>query len=140
MTRSIHILSLALAMLVSASFAVAQEKSTPPQAAQTWSGYLVDKNCGTMIGKKEKTKAMEMGKKHSVACALDEACMASGYGIIHEGTFIKFDDAGDAMAAKYLKGLSKKNDVLVTVSGLLKGEILHVTKISDAPIAPDKKS
>ena len=140
MTRSIRIMALALAVLLGASLAVAQEKSTPPEATKTWSGYLVDKNCGTMIGKKEKTKAMEMGKKHSVACGLDEACMASGYGIIHEGTFVKFDEAGDAMAAKYLKGLSKKNDVLVTVSGSLEGEILHVTKIGDEPTVPGKKS
>lgn len=122
------------------SLAPAQEKAPPKPAEKTWSGYLVDKNCGVMIGKKEKEKAMEMGKKHSVACALDEACMASGYGIIHEGQFVKFDSDGDAIAAKYFKGLTKKNDVFVTVSGTLDGETIRVTKIADAQSPTKPKS
>ena len=122
------------------SLAPAQQKAAPKAAEKTWTGYLVDKNCGVMIAKKEKAKAMEMGKKHSVACALDEACMASGYGIIHEGQFIKFDEAGDAVAAEYFKGLKKKNDVFVTVSGTLDGEILKVTTIVDATPQKGSKS
>ena len=131
MRSAIRIIPFVLCGLMVLSLGAAQEKGKPSSSDNTWSGYLVDKNCGEQIAKKEQSKAMAMGKKHSVACGLDEACMASGYGIIHEGQFVKFDDAGDTMAAEYLKNLTKKNDVLVEVSGTLDGSILKVSKITD---------
>ena len=122
---------LAAAAIV-ASLGIAQNKSLPRPTGDSWSGYLVDKNCGVQIAKKDTPKAMEMAKKHSVACGLDEACMASGYGIIRDGQFIKFDDAGDKLAARYLRSLKKKNDVLVRVWGTLDESGLRVSQIKDA--------
>jgi hypothetical protein len=136
MRVTVWIIALGMACGMIASPAAAQGKVSTAPPEKTWSGYLVDNNCGLAIAKKEKSKAMDMGKRHSVACALDEVCMASGYGIIHEGTYIKLDSAGDKKAVKYLQSLNKKNDVFVTVSGTLEGSILRVSKITDG-VAPD---
>ncbi len=139
MTFTTRITAFLLTGLLLAGFASAQDKKAPSSAEKSFSGYIVDMNCGTMIGKKDKEKAMEMGKKHSVACALDEACMASGYGLVHEGKVLPLDEAGNALAVKYLKGLTKKNDVYVTVSATLDAEVLHVSQISDEKTSIGKK-
>ena len=124
--------ALTSALLVSLSLSQQKtQKADKASESKTVSGYLVDKNCGVQIAKKEKQKAMEMAKKHSVACGLDEACMANGYCLIVDGKLIELDDNGNAMAAKYLKGLTKKNDVFVTVTGTIEGTALHVQKIAD---------
>ena len=139
MNLNFRIATLLIAGLLLTSLGLAQEKNTPKGQDKSFSGYLVDKNCGTMIGKKDKEKAMTMGKKHSVACALDEACMASGYGLVHEGEFLPFDDDGNSLAVTYLESLSKKNDVFVTVSARREGMVLHVSKISDEETSISKK-
>lgn len=134
MHRATRFALFALVAAIITSPGLSQEKTHKPEkasASTTVSGYLVDKNCGVQIAKKEKQKAMEMAKKHSVACGLDEACMASGYGVIVEGKLIELDDKGNAMAADYLRRLTKKNDVFVAVTGTLEGNMLRVTKIAD---------
>lgn len=128
------VIALSAGIVVSAG--LSQQKTDKPGKAsegKTWSGYLVDKNCGVQIAKKEKQKAMEMAKKHSVACGLDEACMASGYVLIVDGTLLELDDKGNAMAAEYLRRLTKKNDVFVTVTGKLEGSVVQAKKITDGP-------
>lgn len=127
---------IALSAGIVVSPGLSQQKTDKPGKAsegKIWSGYLVDKNCGVQIAKKEKQKAMEMAKKHSVACGLDEACMASGYVLIVDGKLLELDDKGNAMAADYLRRLTKKNDVLVTVTGTLEGSVVQAKKITDGP-------
>ena len=129
--------ALSAAILVSPGLSQQKtQKSDKAPEGKTLSGYLVDKNCGVQIAKKEKQKAMEMAKKHSVACALDEACMASGYCLIVDGKLIELDDKGNAMAADYLRRLTKKNDVFVTVTGTLDGSVVRTLKITDATLPP----
>jgi ferredoxin len=124
--------ALSAAILVSLSLSQQKtQKADKASESKTVSGYLVDKNCGVQIAKKEKQKAMEMAKRHSVACGLDEACMANGYCLIVEGKLIELDDKGNAMAAQHLKGLTKKNDVFVTVTGTTEGSVVRVLKIAD---------
>lgn len=128
------VLTLSAAILVSLS--LSQDKAP---GIKTWNGYLVDKNCGVQIAKKEKQKAMEMAKKHSVACALDEACMASGYCLVVDGKLFELDGKGNTMAAAYLKRLAKKNEVFVSVTGILEGSVVRVSKIADGNPAPSGK-
>jgi hypothetical protein len=138
MRMNLRFLALVLTAFFLASLSSAQEQPK----LNTWNGYLVDKNCGSVMGKKNKDKAMEMAKKHTVACALDEACMAAGYGIVHDGQFLSFDDAGNSKAVTYLKGLTKKKDVFVTVTGTFDGTVLRVKTIADVTSsqnAPAKK-
>lgn len=137
---ALYALSAAILVAPSLSQQKTQKADKAPESKAV-SGYLVDKNCGVQIAKKEKQKATEMAKKHSVACGLDEACMASGYGLIVDGKLIELDDKGNAMAAQYLKTLTKKKDVFVTVTGMTEGPVLRVQKIADGtPPQPEGSS
>ncbi len=105
---------------------------TKAASSPAWTGYLVDKMCGSRYVKGDATAAAEKGMKHSKACALDEDCAASGFGIIVEGKYVKFDEAGDKIAADYLNKSDKKSNFLVEVSGSKDGDILKVKTLADA--------
>ncbi len=98
--------------------------------AMTWKGYLVDKMCATGMAKKAKDEAMSKAMKHTVSCALEEGCMESGYGLLIDGKYHKFDEAGDKLAVEYLKKASFKDNILVEVSGTHEGELVKVTSIA----------
>ena len=70
--------------------------SSVAQKSMAWEGYLADKMCGSKwTGEKGEQRAI----KHTKACALEEGCRASGYGLVTGGKYVKFTDASDAKAA-----------------------------------------
>lgn len=113
-----------------------ESKSMSP----TYTGYLVDKMCATGYVKSgDAAKAAEKGMKHSKACALDEDCAASGFGIISDGKYLKFDEAGDKMAFDYLNKSDKKSDFKVEVSGTAEGNMITVKTLTDAKMEMKKE-
>ncbi len=98
----------------------------------TWKGFLADKMCGSGFAKKDKETATSKAMKHTVSCALEESCMESGYGLLLDGKYIKFDEAGDKMAVDYLKNTKVKENILVEVSGSQDGETIKVKSIGEA--------
>ncbi|MBM4162039.1 MAG: hypothetical protein FJ217_13210 [Ignavibacteria bacterium] len=126
----------ALAVLFASASLVAQEKAK--STTKTFKGYLVDKMCGAgMVKSGDVKKATERAMKHTRACALEEHCKASGYGIVMGAMFHKFDAAGDKMAEQYLTKSKKKDNFLVEVTGTADGEMIKVASISEAKA--DKK-
>jgi len=126
--------SIAMAFLVVCSLGVAQEKmemEKKPMKAHTTAGYLVDKACATKMEKLGMKKAMEKAKNHTKDCALQDACKASGYGIMSHGKFIKFDEQGDKLAAEYLDKTKKEKDIWVDVRGSMDGGMMKVESIKD---------
>lgn len=86
--------------------------------AETWSGTVVDVSC----------KGKDLSS-HTKKCAL--GCAKSGFGIVTaDGTFIKFDEAGNAKALAALKATSKDTDLKATVSGKMDGDVIQVESIS----------
>ncbi len=66
---------------------------------------------------------------HSRECAL--ACAKSGYGIIApDGSFLQFDEAGNAKLTKLLRDTKRKDHLRVTVDGEQKGNSISVTSVS----------
>lgn len=104
---------------------------------KSYTGYVVDKMCAVGMVKKGPKIAMEKAMKHTKACALEDDCAASGFGLVMDGKFFKFDEKGDKLAAEYLDKTTKKRDLLVDVKGTLKGEVIDVASIADAK--PEKK-
>jgi len=100
----------------------AAKKTEAVKPAHTMTGYLVDKMCGSGMAKKDAKTAMEKAKNHAVSCALEDNCSASGFGLVMDGKFYKFDAKGDNTKAK--------DNVLVEVAGTHSGEILKVASIS----------
>lgn len=90
--------------------------------AETWKSVpVVDNMCY------EKVKADP--DVHPTKCAL--ACAKSGYGIIAaDGSFLKFDESGNARVAALLKDTKKKDHLRVTVDGDWTGNSIKVKSVS----------
>lgn len=75
-------------------------------------GILIDAECGKRLA-----GSPEQAKAHEVACSLKEPCAASGYGVIVDGKFYKFDKMGNKLATVILKTTKKKTGLRVRVDG-----------------------
>jgi len=108
-----------LAVLLAAStglpLAVAAEETT-------WSNVpVVDTMC---IGK---VKANP--DAHKRTCALQ--CSKSGYGLITpDGSYLKFDEAGNEKTVAALKASKKEDHIRATVKGTREGETVKVDSIT----------
>jgi hypothetical protein len=97
--------------------------ATPAFAgSQTWKNVsLVDTMCSAKVKAEPDT--------HTTACAI--SCEKGGYGILTaEGTFLKFDDAGNTKALAALKASKKKDHVRAVVTGELNGDTIKVTSVA----------
>jgi len=98
-----------------------------------YKGYLVDKMCATGFTKSgDIKKATEKAKKHTKECALEENCKASGYGLIMDGKFHKFDESGDKLAVSYLMKTKRESNLVVQVKGTMDGDNINVASLNDA--------
>ncbi|HTP53122.1 MAG TPA: hypothetical protein VMK42_20710 [Anaeromyxobacteraceae bacterium] len=89
--------------------------------ATTWgNASLVDRNC-------EKKVAGDPDS-HTTACLLK--CAKSGFGILDNGQWLKFDKAGNEKALAALKATTHKDHVRVNVTGEKKGSVIHVSTVS----------
>ena len=83
---------------------------------------LVDVNCST--------KVKDNPDAHKKDCAMK--CASSGFGIWTEGTYVKFDAAGNEKAMAALKASAKTDHLRVNVSGQLEGDQLKVESLTMA--------
>ena len=123
------VLLLALLLVVGLPAAAYGQKSTSSQKEVTLTGYVVDAMCGKMYARK--SNAFDRARKHTRACALEETCAASGYGIVTEQGWKKFDAAGDGKAKKAIEKSKRKNGLLFEVKGTLKGDTLVVASLTE---------
>jgi len=91
-------------------------------AAETWKDVpVIDTQCVT------KVKADP--DKHTKQCALQ--CAKGGYGLLApDGTYLKFDAAGNDKTVVALKATKKADHLRATVTGERDGESIKVTSIS----------
>ncbi len=90
-------------------------------AAETWKGVAVDTMCSV--------KAKAAPDEHTTKCAL--ACAKSGFGILTaDGSFLKFDDAGNEKAVAALKGTKKSDRLRATVTGERDGDTIQVKSLT----------
>lgn len=121
----------ALALSLATVSLRAQEKSEKKET--NYKGYLVDKMCATGLTKSgDVKKATEKAKKHTRDCALEDNCKASGYGLVIDGRFHKFDGAGDKLALGYLNKTKKESNLVVEVKGTSEGDAIKVASLKEA--------
>jgi len=96
-------------------------------AETTKTGILLDAACADRMGGDE-TKA----STHKVSCSLMPSCDASGFGIVVDGQFLKFDSSGDEKARTLLKGSQETSSFKVTVTGEVEGDNMKVKTIEVA--------
>ena len=122
---AVTVLTLALALAVFA------QDNSGGGSATTMKGYIVDEMCGKdMAGKSD---AMTKASKHPASCALKSSCSESGYGLVSDGKWYKFDDNGNTEAKALLeKSKNKKGGTkMVEVTGTRDGDNLAVTSIKE---------
>jgi hypothetical protein len=100
-----------------------------PSGVHSMHGYMLDVACGTKMSKLSAKKAEEKAKAHTKDCALQDACKASGYGLMMHGKLMKFDDNGNKLAAAYFDKTKKEKDFWVDVKGTMEGNTIKVESI-----------
>lgn len=91
-------------------------------AAETWKNVsVIDTLC--------LSKFKADPDKHTTQCALQ--CVKGGYGLIDaDGTYLKFDAAGNEQTVAALKATKKADHLRATVIGVKDGVTLKVTSLS----------
>ena len=91
-------------------------------AAETWKNVsVIDTQCLS----KFKTEP----DSHTTKCALQ--CVKGGYGLISaDGTYLKFDAAGNEKTVAALKATKKSDHLRATVSGEKDGDTIKVSSLS----------
>ena len=97
---------------------------------QSRTGILIDTLCGETSAHNSEKVA-----HHTVACSLVENCRDSGFGIVVEKTFLKFDERGDKLALGVLEQtpIKKKLEVRVWGDFDFEGETVRVIKLEAQP-------
>jgi hypothetical protein len=85
-------------------------------------GLLIDTACGRRLA-----KSPEEAAAHQVSCSLKEECAKTGFGVIVDGKFHKFDKAGNKLATVILKATSKTAGLKVRVDGHFDSYIISPT-------------
>jgi hypothetical protein len=89
--------------------------------SETWKNVaLVDTMCSA--------KVKDEPDKHTTDCAI--GCAKGGYGIVvSDGTYLKFDEAGNAKALEALKATKKKDHLRAVVTGEKDGDTIKVSSL-----------
>ena len=114
------------------------------------SGYVVDAMCFAEHTKDATDVAKKAAAEHTRECALMEECVKSGYGIYADGKWYPFDAKGNKLAKAMFDKDKRKDNIKVTVAGMIHdGKILveklvyspqtSVTKAKKGPRAPASK-
>lgn len=98
-----------------------------PAGPDTRTGVVMDAACGARVAANAEKTA-----KHTVACALMESCKASGFGLILEGRFLKFDPAGDEQALKLLEAAKVRENFRAEVTGEFSEDNIKVSAMKAA--------
>ncbi len=107
-------------------------------------GYVVDAMCAKGMMKNSET-SMKKAMAHSKECALDEQCTASGYGLMSDGKWYKFDEKGDALAKESISSSKTEKGLMYEVTGKMEGDKFVVASLNEkmsekADKKMDKKS
>lgn len=90
-------------------------------AAESWTGTVVDVMC----------KGKDLAS-HTRQCALD--CAKGGFGLVlGDGTFVKFNEAGNARTLAQLKKLTQEKDLKAKVTGTRDGDVIKVAAVEFLP-------
>ena len=90
-------------------------------------GILIDRACGQgMASNAEKVR------KHGPVCALMESCKQSGFGMILDGRFLSFDEAGNKIALAIFESTESQNNIQVEVIGDFSGDRIRVKSIVES--------
>ena len=116
MKKPIFLTVIALLFVFSLAYANEKVKLT---------GYVVDVRCAAGHAKSNPEDAVKFAASHTKQCALEEACVRSGYGIFADGQWFPFDAKGNELAKALIEKTQKNDHIKMTVEGIKhEGKIL----------------
>ena len=127
-TIVVMIFAVTLAFAQAGSAGSTEEKAEKNNEEVTLSGVIIDKHC--VEGHEAELESL--ATSHAKACALKCAVAGKPLGLISEGKWYSFDQAGSKKAAKLLKKSKSDKAVRAEVTGSLDGEMLTVSSIKEA--------
>lgn len=89
-------------------------------------GILIDAMCGEMSARNAEKSAA-----HKVSCSLMPNCSESGFGIVADGRFYKFDEGGDQAALDIFENTKKTENLTVKVTGDFLDDSVQVSKLEE---------
>ncbi len=126
--------SIAVLVFALAAIGFAQQDQSNAQQGSatqtTMNGYLIDAMCEKKMASKD--KPMEKAAAHTKDCAMNDACAASGFGVLSDGKYYKFDEDGSAKAKQLLDQSSREDNLYVQVTGTVQDSTMTVATISEA--------
>lgn len=129
MKRFISVVALACFTLALGFAQDSDGDAKPAPKEGKWHGYIVDAMCAKSMLKK--SDPMERAAKHTKECALMEDCAASGFGLFHDGTYYKFDEAGDKLAKSAIEKSKRESGLMFDVTGTMEGDRITVASIAE---------
>ena len=91
-----------------------------PLFAGEWTGYLMDNMCAA--------SRLDKASSHTTECM--KRCKQSGFGLVtQEGKYIKFDEKGNIKALNELERTGKQDELLVKVTGEMRGGMIRVESV-----------
>jgi len=101
-------------------------------------GYVIDVMCGKDMGGQK--DGMAKAAKHKRSCALEEGCASSGYGLLSDGKWYTFDEAGSKKAEDWIEATKQKDNLLVEVTGKADGNKFTLASIKEATDMKESKT
>ena len=98
------------------------------QDTTSWKGYLADQMCAFRW---RGALAEKYAERHATSCNFDKECMASGYGIMVDGTFIKLTEASNPKAIAALQATKTKKGVFVEVTGTMVDGKIEAARVDE---------
>jgi hypothetical protein len=95
-------------------------------------GYVVDVKCAAEHANGKPEDAVKFAASHTKKCALEEACVKSGYAIFADGQWFPFDAKGNELAKAVFEKTQKKDHVKMTVEGIKHEGKISVQKLTEA--------
>jgi hypothetical protein len=103
-----------------ASFVTIAVLAVIPLSAAEWTGYLMDTMCAASL--------LDKAASHTTECM--KSCKQSGFGLVtKDGKYIKFNEAGNLKALNELERTGKQDELLVKVTGDMKGNVIRVESV-----------
>src|SRR5215470_18717409 len=85
-------------------------------------GYVVDVVCAADHTKDKPEDATKFAAEHTKECALMADCVKSGYGIMSDGKWYRFDAKGNELAKALVEQTKKKDHISIIVEGMKHGD------------------
>jgi len=117
-TSVITVLILVSLLGMTAGTALVAEPEERSEESKT--GFLIPSQCQPSDGAAAPDGPYDdWPAPHTTACALREACIASGYGlwVMEDDAFYRFDEAGQALALAYFRTTKRTSYNKVAIAG-----------------------